>query len=226
MPDYPNQSNTVRTAVFAGIAVVIVGAVVAFALFQKPPPAYQSSTSTSPTATPTPAKTGAESSGPRASQQPTGGDIAATPEPDASAMQVQIPAWENQIDQVLRSNMNETQTAQALISMLPSLPEEGQIEAANHIANLLPDENYNQARPLLLNPSMPEPVLSVFFTDLMNRADNTKLRTFLDIAKIPNHPFHEEALSDLQIYVGDDFGTDWAKWNAAVERYLKEQAAP
>ena len=61
----------------------------------------------------------------------------------------------------------------------------------------------------------------MFFTDLMNRDDPTKLNTFLDIAQIPNHPFHDEALSDLQIYVGEDYGSDWTKWNSAVKDYLK-----
>ena len=125
------------------------------------------------------------------------------------------------IDLILRSNASEAEMAQMLINLLPTLPEDGQIEAANHIANLLPDSNYGEVRPLLLNASLPESVLSVFFTDLMNRDDPTKLNAFLDIAQIPNHPFQGEALSDLQIYVGDDYGTDWNKWKSAVDDYLK-----
>jgi hypothetical protein len=111
--------------------------------------------------------------------------------------------------------------AQMLINILPTLPEDGQIEAANHIANLLPDSDYDSVRPLLLNSNLPESVLSVFFTDLMNRNDPTKLNAFLDIAQISNHPFQAEALSDLQIYVGQDYGTDWAQWRTAVAQYLK-----
>lgn len=115
--------------------------------------------------------------------------------------------------------------AQMLINLLPTLPEEGQIEAANHISNLLPDSAYSSVRPLLLNTSLHESVLSVFFTDLMNRDDPTKLNAFLDIAQIPNHPFHDEAVSDLQIYVGSDYGTDWTQWKSAVATYLKNAAA-
>ena len=111
--------------------------------------------------------------------------------------------------------------AQMLINILPTLPEDGQIEAANHISNLLPDSDYDEVRPLLLNSNLPESVLSVFFTDLMNRNDPTKLNAFLDIAQISNHPFQAEALSDLQIYVGQDYGTDWAQWRTAVDQYLK-----
>jgi hypothetical protein len=163
---------------------------------------------------------------PKASAAPFPAETHSIPSPSANAASAAVatgvsPAWEATIDQVLRSNVSEAQMAQMLINILPTLPEDGQIEAANHITNLLPDSDYNSVRPLVLNASLPESVLSVFFTDLMNRDDPTKLNTFLDIAQEPNHPFHDEALSDLQIYVGDDYGGDWAKWNSAVKEYLK-----
>ena len=150
---------------------------------------------------------------------------ATEPEKKQAAVQKQEPPaemqkWEIQIDQALRSNVNETQTAQILIGMLPSLPEAGQVEAGHHISNLLPDEDFNRVMPTLLNPSTPEPVLSVFMTDLMNRSDPTKLHALLDVAKVANHPFHDEAMSTLQIFLGDDYGNDWAKWQAALDKYL------
>jgi hypothetical protein len=147
--------------------------------------------------------------------------VAQKPEPPA-----EIPKWEMQIDQALRSNVNEEQTAQILIAMLPTLPEDGQIEAGHHISNLLPDSDYNRVMPILLNPSMSEPVLSVFMTDLMNRSDSTKLHALLDVAKVPNHPFHDEAMSTLQIFLGDDYGTDWGKWQSAMDKYLSSLAQP
>jgi hypothetical protein len=200
------------------LGVAVVAGVVAFALLQKSPPP------------PTPVLTLAVPS-------PTPADIApqmftntplsaavATPAKAASPGD-DMPAWESTIDQILRSNASEAEMARMLINLLPTLPEDGQIEAANHIANLLPDSDYDSVRPLLLNASLPESVLSVFFTDLMNRDDPVKLNSFLQIAEIPNHPFHDEALSDLQIYVGDDYGTDWQKWQTAVTQYLKTSNA-
>jgi hypothetical protein len=195
-PAEPNQN---RFKIPGLLAVVAVAAVVAFALLQKTPP----SPAEMPAAFPTPLPQVA---------------VAATPGP--AAQTGEAPAWEAIIDQILRSNVSEAEMAQMLINILPSLPEDGQIEAANHIANLLPDSDYNSVRPLLLNASLPESVLSVFFTDLMNRDDPTKLNAFLDIAQIPNHPFHDEALSDLQIYLGDDYGTDWGQWRAHLNSYL------
>ena len=72
---------------------------------------------------------------------------------------------------------------------------------------------------------MNEDVLDVLVTDLMNREDPVKLPTLLEIAKIPNHPHHEEAATDLQIFLDEDYGTDWTKWDAKLKEYLKKQAA-
>ncbi len=133
--------------------------------------------------------------------------------------------WEVKIDQVLRSNVPETETAQLLINMLPTLPAEGQAEAAQHISNLLLDKDYSRVLPLVKNAALPEEVLDVFVTDLMNRDDSVKLPTLLEIAKLPNHPHHEEALTDLQIFLDEDHGNDWNKWDGTMKAYLKKQAA-
>jgi len=206
-----------RMMLIVGATAVVV-AVVAFALLQPspPPPAPLAS---AVKATPAPDETSAFTDNAAVPENAAAG-AASGAAPQASTSD-DSPAWETTIDQILRSNVSEDQMAQMLINILPTLPEDGQVEAANHIANLLPDSDYNSVRPLLLNASLPESVLSVFFTDLMNRDDPTKLNAFLDIAQIPNHPFHDEALSDLQIYVGDDYGTDWGKWKTAVDQYLK-----
>ncbi len=133
--------------------------------------------------------------------------------------------WEIKIDNVLRANADESQTAQILINMLPTLPKEGQAEAAQHITNLVLDKDYSRILPLVKNPGLSEEVLDVFVTDLMNREDTVKLPALLEIAKIPNHPHHEEAASDLQIFLDENYGTDWAKWDTAMKSYLKRQAA-
>ena len=133
--------------------------------------------------------------------------------------------WEIKIDNVLRANADESQTAQMLINMLPTLPPDGQAEAAQHISNLVLDKDYSRIAPLVKNPGLPEDVLDVFVTDLMNREDEVKLPILLDIAKISNHPHHEEAATDLQIFLDEDYGQDWAKWDAAMKSYLKRQAA-
>jgi len=146
----------------------------------------------------------------------------ATPAPPAAKP---MADWEIKIDQILQRNADESQTAQMLISLLPTLPPEGQEEAAQHISNLILDKDYSKVAPLVKNPGLPEDVLDVFVTDLMNREDEVKLPILLDIAKMPNHPHHEEAATDLQIFLDEDYGKDWGKWDQALKSYLARQAA-
>jgi hypothetical protein len=156
---------------------------------------------------------------------------AATPRPAADPAQKADPAppramtdWEVKIDQVLQAKVDEAQAARMLINLLPTLPADGQAEAAQHISNLVLDENYSQVLPLVRNPALPEEVHDVFVTDLLNREDRIKLPALLEIAKIPNHPYHEEARTDLEVFLDEDYGNDWAKWDAALKDYLRKQA--
>lgn len=136
-----------------------------------------------------------------------------------------LKEWEIKIDQVLRANADESQTAQMLIGMLPTLPADGQEEAAQHISNLILDPEYARIAPMVKNPNLSEAVLDVFFTDLMNRDDAVKLPILLDIARMRNHPHHEEAISDLEVFLDNDYGQDWTQWETALKGYLQKQAA-
>jgi hypothetical protein len=154
--------------------------------------------------------------------------------PEKSAARPSTPAappadWEIKIQQAIEANPDNSDaanlaTAQTLINMLPTFPPDGQVEAAQHLLNLLPDAEYGRVLPIVKNPTMPEEVLDVFVTELMNREDPVKLPALLEIAKIPNHPHQEEALTDLQIFLDDDFGTNWNRWDVALKDYLKKQA--
>jgi hypothetical protein len=217
----PAESNRVRMAAILAV-VAAVGGVVAFALLESPPPLPALAPELAEGAA-SPAATEAPDSFPGAAPLPVAEAEGATPAPPLSVPQA-APGWEGTIEGILRSNVTQGEMARMLINILPTLPEEGQVEAANHITNLLPDTDYGSVRPLLLNASLPESVLSVFFTDLMNRDDPTKLNAFLDIAQAPNHPFQAQALSDLQIYVGNDYGNNWTQWKSAVTQYLKTAA--
>src|SRR4051794_40927739 len=218
------MSNNRPLILLACAVVLIVGGSLWFLNFRPGNPAAG-------TATPTPALA-------MRPMTPQPRETPKSPAPIASAEQKATPQvpkatprplqdWELKIDEVLRSSADETQTAQILINMLPTLPPEGQSEAAQHISNLILDDQYSRVLPLVKNPNLPEDVLDVFVTDLMNRDDAVKLPALLDIAKIPNHPHHEEALTDLEIFLdADDIApNDWGKWDATVKGYLKKQAA-
>jgi hypothetical protein len=208
--------------ILALIVAAIVGAAMWFLQTQPPvtvPAVTKPEVTFSPQAQPIPEQPSAPAS--RVAAGPT--PVQRTQPPP---VQPAAPAeWETKIDQAIRSGADEAQTAQILINMLPTLPPEGQAEAAQHITNLIEDKDYHRVSALLRNPSLPEEVHDVLVTDLMNREDPVKLPALLDVAKIPNHPHHEEALTDLQIFLDEDFGTDWAKWDAALKEYLRKQAA-
>jgi hypothetical protein len=145
--------------------------------------------------------------------------------PQPAEPQRALTEWERKIDEVLTSGNGETETAQLLINLLPTMPPEGQAEAAQHITNLILDKDYGRVMPMLKNPSLPQEVHDVLVTDLMNREDPVKLPALLEVAKIPNHPYHDEAMTDLQIFLDQDNGNNWAKWDGAVREYLRKQAA-
>lgn len=213
------MNNNRSIIILAAVVLLICGGAIYF-LQMKPvmPPVSPTVTETPAEPAPAPTTTApTTSTAPKA--EPKTQPTAPPPKP------AQLAEWETKIDTALRANLNETETAQLLINMLPSLPADGQAEAAQHISNLILDKDYGRVLPLVKNPNLPEPVLDVFVTDLMNRDDSVKLPALLEIAKQPNHPHHEEAATDLQIFLDGDFGNDWNKWDAAMKAYLKKQAA-
>ena len=139
--------------------------------------------------------------------------------PPAGAL---IADWEQKIDDVLTGQEEDNQKAKRLLSIFPNLPEDGQVEAAQHLSNLLPDEDYAALKQTLTNAVMPEAVLDVLMTDVLNRPNQLKLEALLDVARIPNHPKGEEARDVLEVFVDENFGEDWAAWDAAVKKWLKE----
>ena len=131
-----------------------------------------------------------------------------------------ITDWEERIDAVLTGDEDEALKAKKLLAIFPNLPEDGQVEAAQHISNLLPDEQYADLAHTLTNAAMPEAVLDVLMTDVLNRPNKIKLDTLMDVARTPNHPKAEEALDILEVILDD---VDWeavkksGNWQSAVD---------
>lgn len=122
------------------------------------------------------------------------------------------------------SDQDHANTAQALINLLPTLTSDGQVEAAQHVSNLLTDEDYGRVMHIWRNPSFNSEVLDVFATDLMNREHKVMLPAMLDAVKMPNHPYHDEAKTTLEVFLDEDYGTDVTKWEKAMKDFLKKEA--
>ena len=141
------------------------------------------------------------------------------PAPPAAGL---ITDWEQRIDKILTTEGNESAKSKELLEMLPNLPEDGQVEAAQHLSNLLADEDFKLLTPTFTNAAIAESVLDVLMTDVLNRPNQLKLPALLDVAQIPNHPKAEEARDILEVFVDENYGQDWTAWRAAVEKWLKE----
>ena len=129
--------------------------------------------------------------------------------------------WQNQVDAVLDSDADDTNKVRQLFAIFPELPEDGQTEVAEHLANLTPNENYQHMVQLLENTNLSMPVLDVVFNDLLNRPDAIKLPLLLDIARDPNHPEATDAKDMLELYLDQDYGTDWAAWQQKIGEWIR-----
>jgi hypothetical protein len=133
-----------------------------------------------------------------------------------------VTDWEERLDAILTAETEEPAKANELVQLFPRLPEEGKIEVALHLSNLLEDEDFLPFGRYLLDASQPEEVLEVLMTDVLNRPDSIKLPLLLDVARMPEHPNAEEARDLLELYLEEDYGENWDVWRAKMEEYLRE----
>lgn len=132
-----------------------------------------------------------------------------------------ITGWEEKIDDVLRSDAETAAIGRTLLEWLPRLPAAGQVEAAQHIVNLLEDADYAPLAKVAADPATPEEVLDILLADLLNRPNALKLPALLSVARQTNHAKAGEAKDLLELYLEEDFGTDWAQWEARMQEWLK-----
>jgi hypothetical protein len=129
--------------------------------------------------------------------------------------------WEDRLDTILTSDKPDPDKAKEMIEMFPKLSPDAQEEIAHHISNLTPDENYSLGQ-FLTNSALPEAVLDVFTEDVLNRPNSVKLPLLLDVAKDSNHPKAGEAKDILELFLENDYGTDWTAWQASLDKWLKD----
>ncbi len=84
------------------------------------------------------------------------------------------------------------------------------------------DQDYAALKQFVTNTTLPEPVLDVLVGDVLNRPNSLKLPTLLDIARDPQHPKAGEAKDILQLFLEEDYHTDWPAWQAKVNQWLKD----
>jgi hypothetical protein len=133
-----------------------------------------------------------------------------------------IKDWEDKLEEILDSNDDDATKVKQLLALFPRLPEDGQTEVAQHLSNLVEDKDYAPLGKLLADAKLPETVLDVLVQDVLNRPNSLKLPSLLDVASNPQHPKAEEAKDLLELFLEEDYGTDWAKWQTKMQQWLKD----
>ena len=133
-----------------------------------------------------------------------------------------ITNWEDKVEEILGGDDPEAQKAKKMLAIFRQLPADGQVEVAQHLSNLVADEDYAQLGKLLTDPKLPEDVLDVLLGDVLNRPNATKLPLLLDIASEPTHPKAGEAKDMLELFLEEDYGTNWAQWRTKLNEWLEK----
>jgi hypothetical protein len=144
------------------------------------------------------------------------------PPPSSSPSVEIISDWEDKLENILGSDAGEPAKARQLLELFPHLPDAGQVEVAQHLSNLVADEDYAPLGKLLTDSKESEAVLDVLMVDVLNRPNALKLPLLLEVAREQDHPKATEAKDLLELYLEQDYGSDWNKWQATLEQWLKD----
>ena len=132
-------------------------------------------------------------------------------------------SWQQVIQGILMNDGEPAMLSDRLASALPGLPPEGQMEAAQHMVNLLGDQEYAVAATVYFNSAIPEPVRRLVFEDFMNRPNAVKLPLLVRTLRERAHPMRNVALENLQVFIGRDEGDDPSRWEVAVSQTLEQE---
>jgi hypothetical protein len=131
-----------------------------------------------------------------------------------------ITNWEEKLDTILGSEGEESEKAKQLLAIFPRLPQDGQVEVVQHLSNLVSDQDYAALGKMLVDGTLPDDVLEQLMADILNRPNSIKLPYLLDVARNPQHPKAEDAKDLLELYLEDDYGQDWTKWQTHINDWI------
>jgi len=130
---------------------------------------------------------------------------------------------QNPVQKILISQDSPISIAKRLALQLPELPPEGQIEAVRHIVRLLTDDEYQLAAEIYKDHRNSEAIRAIIYQDFMNRSNAIKLPLLIQTLQSPANPLYEDAIRNLQLFVGFDAGNAPAQWEIAVKEKLNQE---
>jgi hypothetical protein len=130
--------------------------------------------------------------------------------------------WEERFDRILTAETNNAEKAKQLLALFPHLPEAGQIEAAQQLSFLVPDQEYPAMDRYLTNSALPDPVLGFLLAGTLNRPNEVRIPLLLEVARDGQNPKAAEARDFLRLFTGRDYGEDWNRWQTGMDQWVRE----
>lgn len=129
---------------------------------------------------------------------------------------------EDQISDILGDDSELTNKVASLLKLYPKLSSGGKLECAEHLNNLVDDEEYAPLAEILTNSASPSAVNKFLLDELLNRPKSLMMPLTLAVACDTNNPAYKDARDNQETFVDEDFGEDYDKWKKAVDQWLKE----
>lgn len=130
--------------------------------------------------------------------------------------------WEEKVADIMDGEDDATNKVKALLGLFPQLPADGQVEVAQDLGDLVPDDNFGPLADLLKDAKLPPDVLDVLMADALGRPNAIKLPLLLEVARNADHPKAADAKDVLEVFTGEDYGNDWILWQQKVAAWLQE----
>jgi hypothetical protein len=131
--------------------------------------------------------------------------------------------WEEKLEEIIGSDtLDDSNKVQQLFALFPHVPAESKAEVAQHLSNLVGDNDYTPLGNLLKDGTLSDDTLDVLMQDILNRPNSLKLPELLEVAQTPDHPKADEAKDILSLFLDQDFGNDWGLWRDKTLAWLKD----
>ncbi|MFO1488179.1 MAG: hypothetical protein U1F65_06860 [Verrucomicrobiota bacterium] len=130
--------------------------------------------------------------------------------------------WDERVEEILGADVENTNKVAQLFELFPHVPAESKHEVLQHLSNLVGDEDYAPMAELLKDVTLDSDAMDVLLQDALGRPNSLKLPALLEVAKISGHPKADEAKDLLSLFLEEDYGDDWPKWQEKLAQWLKD----
>lgn len=131
------------------------------------------------------------------------------------------PTGGEMLHQWLSSSQDTDKVADTVLNNWSKLKPEDHAAAVKALMPLVTDDRCAGLQRLLLDPATSLEAKQLLFKNLQRRPKDVHLPLYLAILRqTPAHPYEAEARVQLNVRLGQDYGYDWAAWQARIDQEL------